>query len=144
MRISFIVVWILKHYRNVNWILNYNFDCIILHVICQLEKGVDGLFGSFARLDSRISSVGQTAAKIGDHLQVKFVLCLIANALFSSKVVLDKDDYSAIISLHFVICVCNYVDFSSQSADAQRETASQSIELIKVVTKHLVYATLFS
>lgn len=36
----------------------------------QLEKGVDGLFGSFARLDSRISSVGQTAAKIGDHLQV--------------------------------------------------------------------------
>jgi hypothetical protein len=36
----------------------------------QLEKGVDGLFESFARLDSRISSVGQTAAKIGDHLQV--------------------------------------------------------------------------
>ncbi|KAF7139382.1 hypothetical protein RHSIM_Rhsim07G0010700 [Rhododendron simsii] len=52
----------------------------------ELEKGVDGLFGSFARLDSRISSVGQTAAKIGDHLQ---------------------------------------------SADAQRETASQTIELIK-------------
>ncbi|CAK9156719.1 unnamed protein product [Ilex paraguariensis] len=52
----------------------------------QLEKGVDGLFNSFARLDSRISSVGQTAAKIGDHLQ---------------------------------------------SADAQRETASQSIDLIK-------------
>lgn len=39
----------------------------------QLEKGVDGLFDSFARLDSRISSVGQTAAKIGDHLQVKLV-----------------------------------------------------------------------
>lgn len=37
----------------------------------QLEKRVDGLFDSFARLDSRISSVGQTAAKIGDHLQVK-------------------------------------------------------------------------
>lgn len=37
----------------------------------QLEKGVDGLFDSFARLDSRISSVGQTAAKIGDHLQVR-------------------------------------------------------------------------
>jgi hypothetical protein len=36
----------------------------------QLEKGVDGLFDSFARLDTRISSVGQTAAKIGDHLQV--------------------------------------------------------------------------
>ncbi|KAL8144344.1 hypothetical protein V2J09_017376 [Rumex salicifolius] len=52
----------------------------------QLEKGVDGLFDSFARLDSRISSVGQTAAKIGDHLQ---------------------------------------------SADSQRETASQTIDLIK-------------
>ncbi|KAL3572055.1 hypothetical protein D5086_025959 [Populus alba] len=54
--------------------------------LAELEQGVDGLFGSFARLDSRISSVGQTAAKIGDHLQ---------------------------------------------SADAQRETASQTIELIK-------------
>ncbi|WCJ22707.1 exocyst complex component sec10 [Euphorbia peplus] len=54
--------------------------------LAELEKGVDGLFESFARLDSRISSVGQTAAKIGDHLQ---------------------------------------------SADAQRETASQTIELIK-------------
>ncbi|XVE84717.1 hypothetical protein DITRI_Ditri17bG0035800 [Diplodiscus trichospermus] len=55
-------------------------------MLTELEKGVDGLFDSFARLDSRISSVGQTAAKIGDHLQ---------------------------------------------SADAQRETASQTIELIK-------------
>nr|CAD1824490.1 unnamed protein product [Ananas comosus var. bracteatus] len=54
--------------------------------LAELEKGVDGLFDSFARLDSRISSVGQTAAKIGDHLQ---------------------------------------------SADSQRETASQTIELIK-------------
>ncbi|KAL3497683.1 hypothetical protein ACH5RR_040415 [Cinchona calisaya] len=54
--------------------------------LAELEKGVDGLFISFSRLDSRISSVGQTAAKIGDHLQ---------------------------------------------SADAQRETASQTIELIK-------------
>ncbi|KAJ6675295.1 EXOCYST COMPLEX COMPONENT SEC10-LIKE PROTEIN-RELATED [Salix viminalis] len=54
--------------------------------LAELEQGVDGLFDSFARLDSRISSVGQTAAKIGDHLQ---------------------------------------------SADAQRETASQTIELIK-------------
>ncbi|XP_052113668.1 exocyst complex component SEC10b [Arachis duranensis] len=54
--------------------------------LTELEKGVDGLFESFARLDSRISSVGQTAAKIGDHLQ---------------------------------------------SADSQRETASQTIELIK-------------
>ncbi|XVF88163.1 hypothetical protein PTKIN_Ptkin19aG0028300 [Pterospermum kingtungense] len=54
--------------------------------LTELEKGVDGLFDSFARLDSRISSVGQTAAKIGDHLQ---------------------------------------------SADAQRETASQTIELMK-------------
>ncbi|GER52244.1 exocyst complex component sec10 [Striga asiatica] len=54
--------------------------------LSELEKGVDGLFDSFARLDSRISSVGQTAAKIGDHLQ---------------------------------------------SADAQRETATQTIDLIK-------------
>lgn len=54
--------------------------------LAELETGVDGLFDSFARLDSRISSVGQTAAKIGDQLQ---------------------------------------------SADAQRVTASQTIELIK-------------
>ncbi|XP_059635018.1 exocyst complex component SEC10b-like isoform X2 [Cornus florida] len=54
--------------------------------LAELEKGVDGLFDSFARLDSRITSVGQTAAKIGDHLQ---------------------------------------------SADAQRETASQTMDLIK-------------
>ncbi|KDP28562.1 hypothetical protein JCGZ_14333 [Jatropha curcas] len=58
--------------------------------LAELEKGVDGLFDSFARLDSRISSVGQTAAKIGDHLQ---------------------------------------------SADAQRETASQTIELIKYLVE---------
>ncbi|KAL6007596.1 Exocyst complex component 5 [Asimina triloba] len=37
--------------------------------LAELETGVDGLFDSFNRLDSRISSVGQTAAKIGDHLQ---------------------------------------------------------------------------
>jgi hypothetical protein len=36
---------------------------------------VDGLFDSFGRLDTRISSVGQTAAKIGDYLQVKFDQC---------------------------------------------------------------------
>jgi hypothetical protein len=34
-----------------------------------LEAGVGGLFSSFSRLDSRISGVGQTAARIGDHLQ---------------------------------------------------------------------------
>ncbi|KAK4266905.1 hypothetical protein QN277_023765 [Acacia crassicarpa] len=54
--------------------------------LAELETGVDGLFGSFARLDSRISSVGQTAAKIGDQLQ---------------------------------------------SADSQRVTASQTIDLLK-------------
>lgn len=54
--------------------------------LAELEKGVETLFESFSRLDSRISGVGQTAARIGDHLQ---------------------------------------------SADAQRETASQTIELIK-------------
>lgn len=46
---------------------------VFIYMFYQLEKGVDGLFESFARLDSRISSVGQTAAKIGDHLQVNFV-----------------------------------------------------------------------
>lgn len=56
-------------------------------MLSELEQGVDGLYDSFSRLDSRISSVGQTAAKIGDHLQ---------------------------------------------SADSQRETASQTIDLIKV------------
>ncbi|GLJ08267.1 hypothetical protein SUGI_0085180 [Cryptomeria japonica] len=54
--------------------------------LSELEKGVDGLFESFSRLDSRISVVGQTAAKIGDHLQ---------------------------------------------SADSQRDTANQTIELIR-------------
>ncbi|CAI7890242.1 unnamed protein product [Closterium sp. NIES-54] len=52
----------------------------------KLERGVEGLFDSFGRLDARISGVGQTAARIGDHLQ---------------------------------------------SADAQRETASNIMELIK-------------
>ncbi|XP_068667881.1 exocyst complex component SEC10b-like [Aristolochia californica] len=63
-----------------------NQDAQHRQTLSELEKGVDGLFDSFARLDTRISSVGQTAAKIGDHLQ---------------------------------------------SADSQRETASQTIELIK-------------
>lgn len=54
--------------------------------LAELENGVETLFESFSRLDSRISGVGQTAARIGDHLQ---------------------------------------------SADAQRVTASQTIELIK-------------
>lgn len=58
----------------------FNFCAFFLFPF-QLEKGVDGLFDSFARLDSRISSVGQTAAKIGDHLQVEssfmVQLCLI-------------------------------------------------------------------
>eukprot|EP00250_Pteridium_aquilinum_P017296 c23554_g1_i1 orf=376-2835(-) len=54
--------------------------------LAELETGVETLFESFSRLDSRISGVGQTAARIGDHLQ---------------------------------------------SADAQREIASQTIELVK-------------
>ena len=54
----------------------YNVTCL------QLERGVDGLFESFARLDSRISTVGQTAAKIGDHLQVEYRASLmLANKL---------------------------------------------------------------
>ncbi|BBN08731.1 exocyst complex component 5 [Marchantia polymorpha subsp. ruderalis] len=54
--------------------------------ISELEKGVAILNESFGRLDSRISGVGQTAARIGDHLQ---------------------------------------------AADAHRDVASQTIELIK-------------
>lgn len=42
---------------------------------------MDGLFESFARLDGRISSVGQTAAKIGDHLQVKLIPTRVTNYL---------------------------------------------------------------
>lgn len=49
------------------------FACSCSLIVLKLEKGVDGLFDSFARLDSRISSVGQTAAKIGDHLQVQWL-----------------------------------------------------------------------
>lgn len=73
---------------------------------------MDGLFESFARLDGRISSVGQTAAKIGDHLQVTLVL--------------HVTNYLVVIYPNVDTC------FLSQSADAQRETASQTIELIKV------------
>ncbi len=36
----------------------------------QLQDGVDELTERFDRLDSRVASVGQTAAKIGDHLEV--------------------------------------------------------------------------
>ncbi|KAG0598046.1 hypothetical protein M758_12G040800 [Ceratodon purpureus] len=35
----------------------------------QLQDGVEALTESFDRLDSRVASVGHTAAKIGDHLQ---------------------------------------------------------------------------
>ena len=37
--------------------------------LSELGKGVDALSESFNRLDSQISRVGQTATKIGDHLQ---------------------------------------------------------------------------
>eukprot|EP00850_Spirogloea_muscicola_P002872 SM000011S19050 [mRNA] locus=s11:509502:515891:- [translate_table: standard] len=37
--------------------------------LTELEKGVDVLFHNFGRLDTRISGVSQTAARIGDHLQ---------------------------------------------------------------------------
>lgn len=36
----------------------------------QLQHGVEDLTESFDRLDSRVASIGQTAAKIGDHLEV--------------------------------------------------------------------------
>ena len=87
---------------------------------------MDGLFDSFARLDSRISSVGQTAAKIGDHLQVEFIPSLFAIQLF----VWLYQYLLIVMVIHASICV----DFSWQSADAERETASQTIELIKVLS----------
>ncbi|GAQ82297.1 exocyst complex component sec10 [Klebsormidium nitens] len=37
--------------------------------LAGLEAGVGALFSSFSRLDNRIAGVGQTAARIGDHLQ---------------------------------------------------------------------------
>ena len=61
----------------------------------QLEKGVGGLFDSFARLDSRISSVGQTAAKIGDHLQV-----IISYTVFFCYYYVDSIN----VTLLFVSC----------------------------------------
>jgi len=36
----------------------------------QLEEGIKSLYRSFDGLDARVSSVGQTAANIGEHLQV--------------------------------------------------------------------------
>lgn len=36
----------------------------------QLEKGVEVLFGTSSRLDTRLSGVCQMALKVGDHLQV--------------------------------------------------------------------------
>ncbi len=38
--------------------------------LVQLEEGIESLYRSFNGLDARVSSVGQTAANIGEHLQV--------------------------------------------------------------------------
>ncbi len=38
--------------------------------LVQLEEGIDSLYRSFNGLDARVSGVGQTAANIGEHLQV--------------------------------------------------------------------------
>jgi hypothetical protein len=96
----------------------------------QLEKGVDGLFDSFARLDSRISSVGQTAAKIGDHLQVEFSHASLPYAYDPCS----QYNFITISIETLLFYVFIYMVFSCQSADAQRETASQTIELIKVLS----------
>jgi hypothetical protein len=63
-----------------------NYDMQHEQKFVELDNGVAGLFDSFSRLDHRISGVGQTAARIGDHLQ---------------------------------------------NADAQRDAASQTIDMIK-------------
>ena len=109
----------------------------------QLEKGVDGLYDSFARLDSRISSVGQTAAKIGDHLQVKYLWyydCLLSSfcSMFLFTFNLLSNSFQPACHFHvFVIRLFFQMPwfnkcFPCQSADSQRETASQTIDLIKV------------
>ena len=51
----------------------------------QLQDGVEALTESFDRLDSRVASVGQTAAKIGDHLEVKTIISLLTVATFSKS-----------------------------------------------------------
>jgi len=68
--------------------------------ILQLERGVDGLFDSFARLDSRISSVGQTAAKIGDHLQVSEWCWLLSLPSLSSSM---PYGFRSLISLSLLV-----------------------------------------
>ena len=74
------MVWRAKEGSDGNLILREHFCLALLSyrlicgVILQLDNGVSGLFESFSRLDSRISGVGQTAARIGDHLQVSLFL----------------------------------------------------------------------
>ncbi|KAH9602142.1 hypothetical protein KSS87_016597 [Heliosperma pusillum] len=82
--------------------------------LAELEHGVDGLFDNFARLDSRISSVGQTAAKIGDHLQRSRPFC---RAQFEEAQGAWRCYGAEAIR--------------RKSADTQRETANQTIDLIK-------------
>lgn len=77
--------------------------------VLQLETGVDGLFQNFARLDSRISSVGQTAAKIGDHLQVKGRSALfdmhVAIPLCMECVILRNKNIARNEILKFISCL---------------------------------------
>jgi hypothetical protein len=119
--------------RNYWWFL-FLFLYSLFNCSPQLEKGVDGLFDSFARLDTLISSVGQTAAKIGDHLQVicssvsipLYLLCIFADC----EIVIN---YLGPFLFPFV-CI-SFILTSTlvyQSAESQRETASQTIDLIKV------------
>nr|XP_016514884.1 PREDICTED: exocyst complex component SEC10 [Nicotiana tabacum] len=65
--------------------------------LAELEKGVDGLFGSFARLDSRISSVGHTAAKIGDHLQEKCINMLYRRSFADEDIGRQKTTVSSAV-----------------------------------------------
>ncbi|XLS80561.1 hypothetical protein HN51_046392 [Arachis hypogaea] len=65
----------------------------------ELERGVGVLLDGFARLDSRISSVGQRAAKIGDHLQLEVLPVILCHHL--------KQNWTISSFLLFVAVVCS-------------------------------------
>lgn len=55
---------------HIGWLVLVLFELLGLSMYMQLEKGVEVLFGTSSRLDTRLSGVCQTALKVGDHLQV--------------------------------------------------------------------------
>lgn len=55
---------------HIGWLVLVLLSYSELSMSMQLEKGVEVLFGTSRRLDTRLSGVCQTALKVGDHLQV--------------------------------------------------------------------------